>query len=89
MNQMSSAPLGETLEESLELIGMSQAELARHMGRSLKTINEIILAQTAITPETALQLERVLGITASFWTNRERNYRESLARQQEQTHLAI
>jgi plasmid maintenance system antidote protein VapI len=57
------------------------------MGRPLKTINEIIQGKAAITPETALQLERVLGIPASFWNNRERYYRESLARHQEDQHL--
>jgi addiction module HigA family antidote len=81
-------PPGETLEETLEAIGMSQAELAKRMGRPIKTVNEIIQAKAAITPETALQLERVLGVPASFWTNRERNYREALARQEEQERLA-
>jgi addiction module HigA family antidote len=68
---------GETL---LETIGMSQAELAKRMGRPIKTINEIIQKKAAITAETALQLEQVLNIPASFWLNREQQYRESLAR---------
>ena len=33
-----------------------------------------------MTPDIALELERVLAIRASFWRNLERNYRESLAR---------
>lgn len=78
-----SSPPGDTLLETIEAIGMSQAELSLRMGRPLKTINEIIKGKVAITPETALQLERVLGIDASFWNNRERQYRESLARQEE------
>lgn len=32
----------ETLLESLDAIGISQAELARRMGRLVKTINEIV-----------------------------------------------
>ena len=36
------SPPGETLLETLETIGMSQAELAKRMGRPVKTINEII-----------------------------------------------
>src|SRR5258708_27083731 len=71
---------GETLLETLEAIGMSQAELARRMGRPVKTINEIIQKKAAITSETALQLEQVLHIPASFWLKLEQNYRESLAR---------
>lgn len=74
---------GETLQEVLEDRQMSQADFADRTGRPRKTINEIIHGKTAITPETALQFERVLGIPASFWNNLERNYQEYLARQQE------
>ncbi len=81
------SPPGETLLETLEAIGMTQAELAERMGRPKKTINEIIKGKAAITPETALQLERVLGIPAHFWNNREHRYRESLARIEEQERL--
>lgn len=80
-------PPGETLLETLEAIGMSQAELSERTGRPKKTINEIIKGKAAITPETALQLERVLGVPASFWNNLERNYQESLARINEQRSL--
>jgi len=72
------SPPGETLTETLEAIGMTQAELARRTGRPLETINEIILGKTAITAETALQLERVLNVPAAFWNNREAQYREAL-----------
>lgn len=81
------SPPGETLQEILEERGMSQAELAERTGRPKKTINEIINAKAAITPETALQFERVLGVSASFWNNRERRYREVLAWQQEKESL--
>lgn len=81
------SPPGETLLETIEAMGMSQAELSERMGRPKKTINEIIKGKTAITPETALQLERVLGVPASFWNNRERQYRENLARIQERAIL--
>src|SRR6266567_517388 len=73
-------PLGDTLLETLEAIGMPQSELAKRMNRPVKTINEIMQAKTAITAETAQQLEQILRIPASFWLNRERRYRESLAR---------
>jgi HTH-type transcriptional regulator / antitoxin HigA len=81
------SPPGETLSETLETIGMSQAELARRMGRPIKTINEIIQKKAAITAETALQLEQVLHIPASFWLKREQQYRESLARLAEEERL--
>ncbi len=75
------APPGDMLAETLEHLGMSQTELARRMGRPIKTINEIIQAKTALTADTALELERVLGIPAHLWTNMEASYREHLARQ--------
>lgn len=80
-------PPGETLLETIEALGMSQAELAQRTGRPKKTINEIIKGKAAITPETALQLEKVLGTPASFWNNLERNYRERVARLKEEKAL--
>ena len=74
-----SAP-GDTLLEVLEQRGMSQSELATRTGRPTKTINEIVKGKAAITPETALQFELVLGIPAGFWIAREQNFREALAR---------
>jgi len=70
---------GETLADTLNAKEISQTELAKRMGRPLKTINEIIQGKTAILPETALQLERVLGISAGFWMEREKNYQLELA----------
>ncbi len=83
-----SAP-GVTLLDLIEERGMTQAELAERTGRPLKTINEIIKGKTAITSETAIQLERALGTPAEFWNQREANYRAYLARQKELEHLAV
>lgn len=80
-------PPGETLRETIEAYGMSQAELAERTGRPKKTISEIITAKAAITAETALQFERVLGVSASFWNNLERNYQEARALMREEEHL--
>jgi addiction module HigA family antidote len=71
-------PPGETLRETLEFLGMTQAQLADRTGRPKKTINEIISGKAAITAETALQLERVLGVPASFWSNLERRRNSAL-----------
>lgn len=80
-------PPGETLLETIEALDMSQAELARRTGRPKKTINEIIQGKTAITPDTAIQFERVLGVPANFWLRMEQQYRESLARLQDKETL--
>ncbi len=80
-------PPGETLHEVLEKLGMSQAELAERIGRPKKTVNEIIKGKAAITPETALQLERAFRIPASFWNNLQRNYEAVVARLEERKRL--
>ena len=74
-------PPCELLEEELKERNMSQLELAQLMGRPRQKINEIIKGKRAITPETALQLERVLGISARLWLGLESEYRLTLARQ--------
>ncbi len=81
------SPPGETLRETLELTAMSQEELSKRTGRSRRIINEIVNGKAAITSEVALQLERALGIPASFWNNREHYYREALARAEERKRL--
>lgn len=73
-------PPGETLLETIDSLDMSQADLARRMGMSRKTINEIIKGVAPITSETAVKLENVLGAPASFWINLEANYQEAIAR---------
>lgn len=81
-------PPGDMLQEALDERGMTQAELAGRLGRTKKTVNEIVKGKAPLLPETALQLERVLGIPARFWSNAEANYRQFLARQKESAGLA-
>ncbi|MDQ2731429.1 MAG: helix-turn-helix domain-containing protein [Armatimonadota bacterium] len=76
-----SAP-GETLEEILEERQMTQTELAQRLGLAHKTVNEIIRGKAPLTHETALGLENVLGIPASFWNTYEMAYREFLTRKE-------
>lgn len=82
-------PPGEYLEEVLEDSGISQAELARRMGRPPQAINEIVKGEKAITPETALQLEQVLGVSAQFWSNLEVEFRLILAKQQQKKDINL
>ena len=71
----------------LEEKGFYQAELARRMGRPIPAINEIIKGAKIITSETALQLERVLGVPAHIWTGLEAQYQLMKARANEQAQL--
>ena len=76
-------PPGDTLIEVLKTCGMTQADLAARSGRPLKTINEIAKGKAAITPETSLQFEKVLGVPASFWNSLESNFQHFRAKQRE------
>jgi len=73
-------PPGEYLLEVLREKGLTQADLARRMGRPLQPINEIVHGKKAITAETALQMEQALGVPAHIWTSLEAEYRLTLAR---------
>jgi len=80
-------PPGEFLSEILEEYGMTQKDLAERMARPPQKINEIIKGSKAITPETALQLEQVVGVPAHIWTGMEAEYRLILAKQKEATSI--
>ena len=73
-------PPGEYLLEVTEELEMPQSELARRMGRPIQAISEIIKGHKAITPETALQLEEVVGVPAHIWTGMEAEYQLAKAR---------
>lgn len=81
-------PPGETLAEVLDKAGMTQTELAKRTGLSTKHINQIVRGVAAITPETALLLERATGVAARVWSNLEISYRESVSRREETARLA-
>lgn len=71
---------GDTIQETLDYIGMSQAELAERMGKPKEKVNGLIKGKEPLTMKTAVLLERVLHIPVSFWLERERRYREELTR---------
>jgi addiction module HigA family antidote len=48
---------------------MSQAELGREMGVPTNRISQLISGKRALTAETALRLEAVLGSDAGTWMN--------------------
>lgn len=58
---------GQHLEEYLEAREMSQAELARLTGLTPKLISTVVSGKNPVTPDTALKLERVLGLKADTW----------------------
>lgn len=73
---------GQTLQEHLDSMVMSQMELSKRSGLTAKTINDIIKGKASITPETALKMESIFGTPASFWNQLEYTYQESIAKLQ-------
>ncbi|MEH6512958.1 MAG: HigA family addiction module antitoxin [Maribacter arcticus] len=69
---------GDTIQDTIDEIGMSQAELAERLGRSIPKLNELIKGKAPITKETAVKLEYVLGVAANFWLNLERRFQDEL-----------
>ncbi|MBW7869398.1 MAG: helix-turn-helix domain-containing protein [Brumimicrobium sp.] len=72
------SPPGDTIRESIDKLGMNQNELAERLGKNVKNVNQIIKGKEPITSDTAIALEKVLGIPADFWLERERLYRKEL-----------
>ncbi|TVR86340.1 MAG: addiction module antidote protein, HigA family [Spirochaetaceae bacterium] len=59
---------GEMLfEEFVKPLGLTQTELAHSLGVSFPRLNEIVKGRRSVTPDTALRLARVLGMSADFW----------------------
>lgn len=55
------------LEEFLKPLEISQSAFAIRLGVSFPRLNEIIRGKRSVTPDTALRLARVLGMSADFW----------------------
>jgi addiction module HigA family antidote len=59
---------GEMLrDEFLVPLGITQSELAERLGVSFPRLNEIVRGRRGVTPDTALRLARVVGMSADFW----------------------
>ena len=78
---------GIYLGEEIAAHGMTQTELARRMERPVQVINEVVRGHKAISNETALGLERVLGTPARVWMNLQSMYELTRARLDEETEL--
>lgn len=55
------------LEEFLKPLTVSQSAFAVRLGVSFPRLNEIIRGKRAVTPDTALRLAQVTGMSADFW----------------------
>jgi HTH-type transcriptional regulator / antitoxin HigA len=80
-------PPGQTVADLLEERGMTQTELAKRLGVTLKHVNQVVNGGASISAELALGLEKVFRVPASFWLSRESLYQADLARQNETEEL--
>ncbi|PKQ29473.1 MAG: XRE family transcriptional regulator [Actinobacteria bacterium HGW-Actinobacteria-10] len=74
-------PPGDTIREMLEARGIPQSDFALRLGKSEKFVSQLINGKATLSHETALELEKVLGVSSAFWNNAEATYRDLLARQ--------
>jgi addiction module HigA family antidote len=68
-NRVPTHPGEILLEEYLRPRGISQVELARHIGVPVQRVNELVRGKRGITPDTAWLLAQALGTTPELWTN--------------------
>ena len=55
------------LEEFLKPLDLTQTEAAQRLGVSYPRLNEIIKGRRRVTPDTALRLSQVMGMSPDFW----------------------
>ncbi len=73
-NRIPTHPGEVLLEEFLQPMGLTQAELANHLNIPVQRVNEIIKAKRGVTPGTAWLLSQAFGTTPEFWINLQTNY---------------
>jgi addiction module HigA family antidote len=54
-------------EDFLPDYGLTASALAKDLGVSRQTINEVLRERRAVSPEMALRLSRLFGNTPEFW----------------------
>lgn len=73
------SPPGDTILDLLEERDWTQQELAVRLGFSPKHVSQLINGKVALTEDTAVRLQSVLGGSVGFWLTREAQYRERAA----------
>lgn len=78
---------GEYLEEILETREIKQRDLAERMGIKETYLSHLLRGKKPVGPDTALKLERVLGVSSHIWNNMNAHYRLFEARMKEKEQL--
>ena len=72
---------GEILADELAELNKSPTELARELHVPANRISQLVAGKRAMTADTALRLERWLGVSAAFWMNLQKRYELDIARE--------
>ena len=65
---------GEMLrEEFMNELGISVAQLADMLGVSRQTVNELVHERRGLSPDMALRLGKLFGMSPQSWMNLQRN----------------
>lgn len=78
---------GTMIQETLEDLQFTQADVAARASVSAKHLNQVIKAHVPLSPEVAVALERVLGVPADHWLALEATWQARKAR--ENSHLSF
>lgn len=57
------------LEDYMPELGLTVATLAKRLGVSRQTVNDIVHEKRGLSPEMCLRLGRLFGTTPQFWMN--------------------
>jgi addiction module HigA family antidote len=75
---------GEILAGELTELVKTPTQLARELHVPANRISQLVAGKRAMTADTALRLEKWLGVSAAFWMNLQKRYELDMAR----THAA-
>src|SRR5215468_11633130 len=80
---------GEILADELVELHKSPTELARELHVPANRISQLVAGKRAMTADTALRLERWLGVSAAFWMNLQKRYELDIAREKSGDTLSV
>ena len=65
---------GGIIDDNLEALELSVTQGAKALGVNRSQLHRVIKGQSAISPEMALRLEKVIGSTANHWLRMQAEY---------------
>lgn len=74
-------PAGFSPNQYLTDLGLSQRKLADLIDVPPRRINQIVLGQRAVTPDTSLRLGKLFGQSDTYWLNLQKHYDIEVARE--------